>query len=178
MFARSSWRSRKTQRADMESAPTAHMQLKGPAARQAGSHPIKIKQKPHTNNSLTNTSAQQITETGNSTAKYPSAMGKPSRMPSQNTLRLNAQGLFFSSFMFQLPLLHFTPPFIIARQRKKKALRRKKAAKMLDAAPPPVYNKKTGFAPAQPRGVAQLVARVVWDHEAAGSSPVTSISRV
>ena len=45
---------------------------------------------------------------------------------------------------------------------------------MLDAAPPPVYNKKTGSAPAQPRGVAQLVARVVWDHEAAGSSPVTS----
>ena len=24
------------------------------------------------------------------------------------------------------------------------------------------------------RGVAQMVARVVWDHEAAGSNPVTS----
>ena len=28
------------------------------------------------------------------------------------------------------------------------------------------------------RGVAQLVARVVWDHQAAGSRPVTSTSQV
>ena len=37
------------------------------------------------------------------------------------------------------------------------------------------YNRKAGQCPAVLRGVAQLVARVVWDHEAAGSSPVTSI---
>ena len=42
------------------------------------------------------------------------------RMPSQNTLRLNAQGLFFSSFLFQLPLLHFTPPFIIVHANAKR----------------------------------------------------------
>ena len=42
------------------------------------------------------------------------------RVPSQNALRLNAQGLFFSSFLFQLPLLDFTPPFIIVRSNAKR----------------------------------------------------------
>ena len=48
---------------------------------------------------------------------------------------------------------------------------------MLDAAPPPVYNKKTGFAPAQPRseypGIAKLVSRLVWDQETVRSSRTT-----
>lgn len=48
---------------------------------------------------------------------------------------------------------------------------------MLDAAPPPVYNKKTGFAPAQPQseypGIAKLVSRLVWDQETVRSSRTT-----
>ena len=48
---------------------------------------------------------------------------------------------------------------------------------MLDAAPPPVYNKKTGFVPAQPQseypGIAKLVSRLVWDQETVRSSRTT-----
>ena len=48
---------------------------------------------------------------------------------------------------------------------------------MLDAAPSPVYNKKTGFAPAQPQseypGIAKLVSRLVWDQETVRSSRTT-----
>lgn len=48
---------------------------------------------------------------------------------------------------------------------------------MLDAAPPPVYNKKTGFAQAQPQseypGIAKLVSRLVWDQETVRSSRTT-----
>ena len=62
--------------------------------------------------------------------------------------------------------------------RKKKAPCHIKAAKMLDAPRRRYYNKRAGFARHTHRGVAQLVARVVWDHEAAGSSPVTSTSKM
>ena len=39
--------------------------------------------------------------------------------------------------------------------------------------PLPVYTVRAGLETVSYPGVAQLVARVVWDHDAAGSNPVT-----